>query len=220
MSGKGEKEGEENAGEGEERRKSKTALLIGVALAFCLILAGVWAIAFFHGKRAIERKCSQSYSLAQDAYTSFESEKASATNILNTSSAKFSQAYDNLEKSLKTKTDSLPVICSAGTHEAIDANEALIKTLKSKQEDLAYLSSSLLSQEKAANLAGEEAIAQKAIEVAKGSLPALSSSSKTEVESRISNLQNELNGKNPSLARIKDAVLALEGSLKLAQTAS
>lgn len=209
-------EGEDRAEEG-EKRKSKTIFLVGVAVAFCLILGGVWAIAFYHGKKAIEQKCSQDYSQAQDASMSFESERTSAINILNTSSAKSSQAYSNLEKALSEKTDSSPVMCSAGTHEAIEANEALIKTLGSKQENLAYLSSSLLSQENVSNLAEEQALGQKAIETAKEALPTLSSSSKTEVESRISNLQNELNAKDPSLAGIKDAMLALEGSLKLSQ---
>ena len=34
-----------------EKRKSKTALLAGIALGFCLILGGVWAIAFTMEKR-------------------------------------------------------------------------------------------------------------------------------------------------------------------------
>ena len=46
----------------------------------------------------------------------------------------------------------------------------------------------------------------------------LSSSSKAEVEARISDLQNELNSQTPSLSGIKDAMLALDGSLKMSQS--
>lgn len=201
-----------------EKRKSKTALLAGIALGFCLILGGVWAIAFYHGKKAIEEKCSQTYSQARDASISFENERTSATNILNTSSAKSSQAYSNLEKALAAKTDSSPALCSAGTHEAIEANDALIKTLGSKQENLSYLSVSLLSQENVSNLQEEKSLAQEAIQSANSSLSSLSSSSKAEVEARISDLQNELNSQTPSLSGIKDAMLALDGSLKMSQS--
>lgn len=215
MSGK---EKEEPKGEGErEKRKSKTALLAGIALGFCIILGGIWAIAFFHGKKAMEEKCSQAYSQAQSASLSFENERTSAANILNTSSAKSSQAYSDLQKALATKTDSSPALCSAGTHEAIEANEALTKTLGSKQENLSYLSVSLLSQENVSNLQEEKSLAQEAIKSANSALPSLSSSSKAEVESRISDLQNELNSQTPSLSGIKDAMLALDGSLKLSQ---
>ncbi len=215
MSGK---EKEEPKGEGErEKRKSKTALLAGIALGFCIILGGIWAIAFFHGKKAMKEKCSQAYSQAQSASLSFENERTSAANILNTSSAKSSQAYSDLQKALATKTDSSPALCSAGTHEAIEANEALTKTLGSKQENLSYLSVSLLSQENVSNLQEEKSLAQEAIKSANSSLPSLSSSSKAEVESRISDLQNELNSQTPSLSGIKDAMLALDGSLKLSQ---
>ena len=213
---KEETKGEEN--EEGEKRKSKTALLAGIAIVFCLILGGIWAIAFFHGKKAIEEKCSQTYSQARDASISFENEKTSATNILNTSSAKSSQAYSDLEKALAAKTDSSPALCSAGTHEAIEANEALIKTLGSKQENLSYLSVSLLSQENVSNLQEEKALAQEAIKSANSALSSLSSSSKAEVESRISDLQNELNSQTPSLSGIKDAMLALDGSLKMSQS--
>ena len=165
----------------------------------------------------MEEKCSQAYSQAQSASLSFENERTSAANILNTSSAKSSQAYSDLQKALATKTDSSPALCSAGTHEAIEANEALIKTLGSKQENLSYLSVSLLSQENVSNLQEEKSLAQEAIKSANSSLPSLSSSSKAEVESRISDLQNELNSQTPSLSGIKDAMLALDGSLKLSQ---
>jgi flagellar basal body-associated protein FliL len=212
---KEEPKGEEN--EEGEKRKSRTALLAGIVIVFCLILGGIWAIAFFHGKKAIEEKCSQTYSQARDASISFENEKTSATNILNTSSSKSSQAYSDLEKALAAKTDSSPALCSAGTHEAIEANEALIKTLGSKQENLSYLSVSLLSQENVSNLQEEKSLAQEAIKSANSSLSSLSSSSKAEVESRISDLQNELNSQTPSLSGIKDAMLALDGSLKLSQ---
>ena len=215
MSGK---EKEEPKGEEEgEKRKSKTALLAGIVLGFCIILGGIWAIAFFHGKKAMEEKCSQAYLQAQSASMSFENERASAANILNTSSAKSSQAYSDLEKALAAKTDSSPALCSAGTHEAIEANEALIKTLGSKQENLSYLSVSLLSRENVSNLQEEKSLAREAIKSANSSLPYLSSSSKAEVESRISDLQNELNSQTPSLSGIKDAMLALDGSLKLSQ---
>lgn len=213
MSGK---EKEEPKGEG-EKRKSKTALLAGIVIGFCIILGGIWAIAFFHGKKAMEEKCSQAYLQAQSASMSFENERASAAKILNTSSAKSSQAYSDLEKALAAKTDSSPALCSAGTHEAIEANEALIKTLGSKQENLSYLSVSLLSRENVSNLQEEKSLAREAIKSANSSLPYLSSSSKAEVESRISDLQNELNSQTPSLSGIKDAMLALDGSLKLSQ---
>ena len=217
MSEKEKEEPKDEEDEEGEKRKSKTALLAGIALGFCLILGGIWAIAFYHGKKAIE-KCSQTYSQARDASISFENERTSATNILNTSSAKSSQAYSNLEKALAAKTDSSPALCSAGTHEAIEANEALIKTLGSKQENLSYLSVSLLSQENVSNLQEEKSLAQEAIQSANSSLSSLSSSSKTEVESRISDLQNELNSQTPSLSGIKDAMLALDGSLKMSQS--
>ena len=217
MTGKEKEEpkGEENEEGG--KRKSRTALLAGIALGFCLILGGIWAIAFFHGKKAIEEKCSQTYSQAQSSSLSFENERTFATNVLNTSSAKSSQAYLDLEKALATKSDSSPALCSAGTHEAIEANEALIKTLGSKQENLSDLSVSLISQENVSNLQEEKSLAQEAIKIANSSLSSLSSSSKAEVESRISDLQNELNSQTPSLSGIKDAMLALDGSLKLSQ---
>ncbi|MBR4399975.1 MAG: hypothetical protein IKT06_03520 [Aeriscardovia sp.] len=209
-----EEEKEEIKEDEKVRKRSKTILLSGIAVIFCLILGGIWAIAFYHGKKAIEQKCSQAYSQAQEASRAFESERASSMNIRDTSSAKASQAYLDLKKALDTKTDSSPVLCSAGTHEAIEANEALIKTLGSKQENIAYLSARLLVQENASNLTEEKAAAEKEIEAAKNALPALPPSSKTEAESRISDLQNELDAQNPSLAGIKDAMLALEGSLK------
>lgn len=209
-----EEEKEEIKEDEKVRKRSKTILLSGIAVIFCLILGGIWAIAFYHGKKAIEQKCSQAYSQAQEASRAFESERTSSMNIRDTSSAKASQAYLDLKRALDAKTDSSPVLCSAGTHEAIEANEALIKTLESKQENIAYLSARLLVQENASNLTEEKAAAEKEIEAAKNALPALPPSSKTEAESRISDLQNELDAQNPSLAGIKDAMLALEGSLK------
>ncbi|MBQ1804079.1 MAG: hypothetical protein II014_02295 [Bifidobacteriaceae bacterium] len=216
MSKQEKEEGEEGE---KEKRKSKTAMLAGIALAFCLILGGVWGIAFYHGKKAIEQKCSQVYSQARDSSISFESERTAALNALNTSSAKSSKAYSDLQKALENKTDSSPALCSAGTNKAIEANQALMKTLGSKQENLAHLSLSLISEENASNLEEEKALAQEAIKNASGALSSLPSSSKTEVQSRISNLQNELNAQNPSLPGIKDAILALDGSLKLSQNA-
>ena len=177
-----------------------------------------WILHYFGGdmghcllprEKAMEEKCSQAYSQAQSASLSFENERTSA--------AKSSQAYSDLQKALATQTDSSPALCSAGTHEAIEANEALTKTLGSKQENLSYLSVSLLSQENVSNLQEEKSLAQEAIKSANSSLPSLSSSSKAEAESRISDLQNELNSQTPSLSGIKDAMLALDGSLKLSQ---
>lgn len=200
--------------EGAEKSRSKTALVAGIALAFCLILGGVWAIAFFHGKRAIDRKCEQTYSEAQDSYKSFEGERTSAQNALETSSAKSSAAFEALQKALSSKTDSSPVLCSAGKNESIEANRALIHTLSGKQQSLASLSAALLDSEKASNVSEEKALAEEEISAAKAALPALSQSSQSEIKSRISNLEGEIGNPSPSLAQIKDAMLALEGSLK------
>lgn len=206
----------EEEDEGAEKSRGKAALVAGIALAFCLILGGIWAIAFFHGKKAIDRTCSQTYSEAQTSSKGFEEERSMAQNALDTSSTKDSQAYLSLQKALGAKTDSTPVACSAGKNESIEGNRALIKTLSQKQASLASLTADLLEGEKAANLTEEKGLAQQAIEAAQDALPSLSQSSQSEVKTRISNLQSQINSPSPSLVGVKDAMLALEGSLKMA----
>ncbi|MBR6439927.1 MAG: hypothetical protein IKS61_01235 [Aeriscardovia sp.] len=203
---------EEDAGG--EKGRGKAWLVAGIALAFCLILCGIWAIAFFHGKKAIDRECAQTYSQAQESYRSFEGERDAAQNALDTSSAKSSPAYEALQKALAAKTDSAPVLCSAGKNGSIEGNRALMKTLSSKQASLSSLAANLLESEKAANISEEKALAGQEIASAKAALPALSHSSQSEVKSRISDLEGEVNSPSPSLAGVKDAMLALEGSLK------
>ncbi|MBQ5520873.1 MAG: hypothetical protein IIT91_02165, partial [Aeriscardovia sp.] len=102
----------------------------------------------------------------------------------------------------------------AGKNESIEANRALIHTLSEKQQSLASLSAALLDSEKASNVSEEKALAEEEISAAKAALPALSQSSQSEIKSRISNLEGEIGNPSPSLAQIKDAMLALEGSLK------
>ena len=204
----------EEEDEGAEKGRGKGALVAGIALAFCLVLGGIWAIAFFHGKKAIDRECAQTYSEAQDSYRSFEGEKALAQNALGTSTAKSSPAWDALQKALSSKTDSSPVLCSAGKHESIEANKALVKALASKQASLSSLEAALLESENASNLAEEAALAKEEVASAKAALPALPQDAQSEIKSRISNLEGEIGSPSPSLAAIKDAMLALEGSLK------